>query len=68
MQKKFGDESWLTCQEHLWLEEDLNGFQLKETSLANNKILTQDNKQTGNLVDIEGIKGNYTGLHELPNT
>ena len=60
LRKSFGEESWLTGHEHLWLEEDFDGFPLKETSLAKIVTLTQGNKSEEKLVDVESL----SGLHE----
>ena len=64
LRKMFGEETWLTCHDHLWLEEDSNGFALKEKNLTKNKhVVVKHNPQKG-LVDIEGITENQTKQFE----
>ena len=37
LRKMSGEETWLTCHDHLWLEEDSNRFALKEKNITKNK-------------------------------
>ena len=60
----FGEETWLTCHDHLWLEEDNNGFALKEKNIAKTKHVVIKHNPQKDLVDIEGITGNQTKTFE----
>ena len=60
LRKSFGEENWLTCHDHLWLEEDANRFALRERKSAQNNPVVIEYNTKNNLVDIEGITVNKT--------
>lgn len=51
LRQSFGEENWLTCQDHLWLEEDSKRIALRNVSKK--EPIVEYNKDK-NLVDIEG--------------